>query len=123
LISVSVAYRLGIFGFAHNKEFMTEDGVMGNFGILDQRMALLWVSKYIHNLGGDASQVTISGCSAGGQSVMVHLTSPNSWAYYSKVASFSSPNGIPYKTLAEAENMSTQFLRNIECCKDNDAVF
>ena len=61
IIVVQVAYRLGVFGFAHNSEFIAEDGVMGNFGTLDQRMAMQWVKKHISNLGGDPDKVTISG--------------------------------------------------------------
>ena len=79
------------------KAFGEEDGYFGNWGILDQKLALQWVNHYIGNLGGDADNVTISGCSAGGQSTMVHLSSPASWPYFNKVVSFSSPNGIPFK--------------------------
>jgi carboxylesterase type B len=64
--------------------------------------------------------VTITGCSAGGQSTMLHLTSPQSWPYFSKVVSFSGPNGIPYKNLTEAAELNTMFFRNMGCCKDNN---
>ena len=42
-----------------------------NAGLLDQHFALQWVQSYIGLFGGNASQVTISGESAGGGSVMV----------------------------------------------------
>ena len=42
-----------------------------NAGLLDQTFALQWVQKYIELFGGNASQVTISGESAGGGSVML----------------------------------------------------
>ena len=76
---------------------MNENGWMGNWGILDQRIALKWVNEHIHNVGGDKNSVTISGCSAGGQATQVHLTSPDSWAYFHKIVSFSSPNGLAYR--------------------------
>lgn len=44
---------------------------MTNAGILDQTFALQWVQAYIELFGGDPSQVTISGVSAGGGSVML----------------------------------------------------
>ena len=119
MIFVSVGYRLGVFGFAHNSEFMNEDGVMGNWGSLDQRMAMLWVNKYIHNIGGDPTRVTLGGCSAGGQSTMVHLTSPDSWPYFSRIVDFSGPNGIPYKNISEAETLNTEFFRRAGCCKES----
>ncbi|KAL8898315.1 MAG: hypothetical protein Q9207_006774 [Kuettlingeria erythrocarpa] len=42
-----------------------------NAGLLDQTFALQWVQSYIHLFGGNASQVTIGGISAGGGSVML----------------------------------------------------
>jgi carboxylesterase type B len=42
-----------------------------NAGILDQTFALQWVQAYIKLFGGDPSQVTISGESAGGGAVML----------------------------------------------------
>ena len=42
-----------------------------NAGLLDQNFALQWVQSYIGLFGGNASQVTISGDSAGGGSVML----------------------------------------------------
>lgn len=42
-----------------------------NAGILDQTFALQWVQRYIGLFGGNASQVTISGLSAGAGSVML----------------------------------------------------
>ena len=42
-----------------------------NAGLLDQFFALQWVQGYIGLFGGNASQVTISGQSAGGGSVML----------------------------------------------------
>ena len=51
-----------------------ENGVQTNFGILDQTMAIEWTYKYISYFGGDPENISISGCSAGGQSVWIHLT-------------------------------------------------
>ena len=54
---------------------MSSDEVMRygavNAGLLDQAFALQWVQTYIGLFGGNASQVTISGESAGGGSVML----------------------------------------------------
>lgn len=53
---------------------MNGDGVTPNAGLLDQRLALDWVQKYIHLFGGDPENVTILGESAGASSVEAHLT-------------------------------------------------
>lgn len=68
-VAVAIQYRLGAFGFLSSDEVF-RNGV-ANAGILDQTFALKWVQTYIHLFGGDSSQVTISGESAGGGSVML----------------------------------------------------
>ncbi|KAI0439332.1 carboxylesterase [Xylaria telfairii] len=74
-IAVSIAYRLGAFGFLSSAE-VGKFGVP-NAGIHDQRLALRWVKKNIHHFGGDPDQVTISGISAGGGSVMLQAMANN----------------------------------------------
>ncbi|KAF2814090.1 carboxylesterase type B [Mytilinidion resinicola] len=68
-VGVAIQYRLGAFGFLSSDEVF-RNGVV-NAGILDQHFALQWVQSYISLFGGNASQVTISGESAGGGSVML----------------------------------------------------
>ena len=68
-VGVAIQYRLGAFGFMSSDE-IHRYGVV-NAGLLDQTFALQWVQSYIHLFGGNASQVTISGESAGGGSVML----------------------------------------------------
>lgn len=68
-IAVAIQYRLGAFGFLSSDEVMRYGTV--NAGLLDQTFALQWVQSYIGLFGGNASQVTISGESAGGGAVML----------------------------------------------------
>ncbi|KAK6524937.1 hypothetical protein TWF281_011827 [Arthrobotrys megalospora] len=69
-VGVSIQYRLGAFGFLSSQD--VKNYGVPNAGILDQNLALQWVKKNIKLFGGDPSQVTISGNSAGGGSVMLH---------------------------------------------------
>ncbi|WP_416673990.1 carboxylesterase family protein [Egbenema bharatensis] len=79
LVVVSFNYRLGRLGFfAHPALTAAEEGLLGNYGLLDQLAALQWVQRNISALGGNPDQVTMMGESAGGISVMHHLTSPAS---------------------------------------------
>lgn len=72
VVVVTINYRLGAYGF-----LSTEDEVMpGNYGLLDQVLALKWVQKNIHAFGGNPNQVTIFGESAGSSSVSLHVLSP-----------------------------------------------
>ncbi|CAG5129353.1 unnamed protein product [Candidula unifasciata] len=72
VVAVTINYRLGGLGF-----LSTGDDVMpGNYGMLDQVLALKWVQKYISAFGGDPAQVTIGGESAGAFSVSLLVVSP-----------------------------------------------
>jgi carboxylesterase type B len=78
VIVVTVSYRFGPLGFLANKATLDAYGTTGNWGILDQRMALQWVNDNIAAFGGDVSRITLFGESAGGISVATHMTSPGS---------------------------------------------
>lgn len=58
--------------------FMSLGDKTGNFGLQDQRQALIWVRDYISSFGGDPQAVTIVGHDAGGVSVGLHMLSPRS---------------------------------------------
>ncbi|KAF2741317.1 putative carboxylesterase [Polyplosphaeria fusca] len=63
-------YRTNVFGFLAGKKVKEHEDVDLNAGLLDQRAALEWIQKYIHHFGGDKTNVTIWGQSAGGGSVV-----------------------------------------------------
>ena len=114
LIVVTVNYRLGIFGFfAHPA--LTEESpkhASGNYGLLDQYAALLWVKKNIAAFGGDPEEVTIGGESAGSMSVSAHMTSPLSKGLFKRaIGQSGSVFNLRYGTvsLAEQEQQGIRF--------------
>jgi carboxylesterase type B len=84
VIVVSVAYRLGPFGFLGSKDLLEESpgNGTGNFGLQDQSAALAWVRANIETFGGDPSRVTIWGESAGAASVACHSVMKPSWKLF-----------------------------------------
>ncbi len=78
VIVVSMNYRLGVFGFFVHPELAKESGrnAAGNYGLLDQTLALHWVHDNIAAFGGDPGNVTIFGESAGSFSVSAQMASP-----------------------------------------------
>jgi para-nitrobenzyl esterase len=86
VVFVSANYRLGRFGFFAFPELTKEnaDGMVGNYGFMDQIAALKWVQRNISVFGGDPSNVTAFGESAGGFSVSMLLTSPLSKGLFTR---------------------------------------
>ncbi|KAF2651928.1 alpha/beta-hydrolase [Lophiostoma macrostomum CBS 122681] len=71
VVWVQIQYRLGAYGFLGGTE--VDQSGDTNVGLLDQRLALEWVQNHIRSFGGDPTQVTIWGGSAGGGSVTNQL--------------------------------------------------
>lgn len=77
VVLVSVAYRLGVFGFLAHPDLSRESGKgSGNYGLQDQIAGLRWVKDNIAKFGGDPARVTIFGESAGGIAVSMLAASP-----------------------------------------------
>ena len=69
VIVVSINYRLGALGFLVS----IPDGLYGNYGLHDQKVAMQWVQDHIQDFGGDPDRVTLFGESAGAMSIGLHL--------------------------------------------------
>ena len=96
VVMVSIAYRLGPFGFLAHPELTREMGKgSGNYGLRDQIAGLKWVNENIARFGGDASRVTIFGESAGGISVSMLAASPAAKGLFARAISESGGSFAP----------------------------
>lgn len=107
VIVVSIAYRLGIFGFLAHPELTaeSENKTSGNYGLLDQIFALKWIQKNIESFDGNPNSVTIMGESAGGQSVHLLAASPLAKGLFHKAISMSGGIFKPSVTKPEEDVM------------------
>ena len=134
IIVVKINYRLGVLGFWHLDTKEEGQDFQGNWGILDQRLGLKWIYENIAAFGGDPNLITISGCSAGGQSVWIHLQEEPSWEYFQKAIVFAHPGGrlvyrgnlhiyrfflgIPYFYKDQAIGFYSGNAKNMNCTTD-----
>jgi para-nitrobenzyl esterase len=87
VIVVTINYRLGYLGFFAESALDSEGHDAGNYGLMDQQFAMQWVHNNIAAFGGDPSNVTIFGESAGGHSVYANLASPTAAGLFSHAIS------------------------------------
>jgi len=121
-IVVQPNYRLGPFGYLRNAALATEDLSAGNFGLLDQRAALVWVRDHIAAFGGDPGNVTLAGQSAGGHSVSLHLVSPGSAGLFHRAIMQSGSGSIRWRTSEDAEAQGQDFAAALGCVNADPAL-
>lgn len=92
-VVVTINYRLGALGFLG----------ADNWGTLDQICALEWVRDNIGAFGGDASNVTIFGESAGGSAVLSLMAAPAASGLFHRVV---------------AQSPSIRQLRTVDVARD-----
>ncbi len=108
VVVVTLNYRLGALGyFVHpalstqTTDVAADHGMLANYGLMDQLAALRWVRRNIASFGGDPSNVTIFGESAGGCYVNMWMTSPLARDLFSRAITESCPGFIESRTMAE----------------------
>ncbi|XP_037949556.1 esterase E4-like isoform X2 [Teleopsis dalmanni] len=128
VIVVTINYRLGPLGFLS----LPEEGIYGNAGLKDQRLALQWVQENIAKFNGDPNNVTIFGQSAGAISVHMHSYADHANKYFHKVImqsgtanmewSFQSNPGYKTRKLAKLLGCESNKTSDILTFLQSDAV-
>lgn len=104
VVTVSISFRHGVFGYLYDKE-----RGHSNLGYEDQVLALRWIRDNISDFGGDPDNVTLTGQSAGAQSV-VFLINTLDEKLFRRAVVFSAPFLLNQKTTKAASN-ARKFLK------------
>jgi len=118
VVVVSMNYRLDVLGFLAHPALAGAGETTGNWGFLDQQAALRWVRANAAHFGGDPSNVTIFGESAGGVSVGLHLVAAGSEGLFERAISQSGPWIWNARTRAEAEATGESLVASLGCAGD-----
>jgi cholinesterase len=109
VVTVVINYRLGAMGF------LAAENMQGNYGHMDQRLAMKWTQKNIAAFGGNPNKVTIGGQSAGGMSVGAHLIGPGSAGLFQQAIMESNPLGLPFHERDSAAENANNVFEYLNC--------
>jgi para-nitrobenzyl esterase len=121
VVVVTLNYRLGPFGFLSHKKLSSANRGSGNYGYMDQIQALKWVKNNIAGFGGDPTNVTLFGQSAGATGVWVHISSPLSKGLFHR-AIVDSGVEVEAKPLHVAELKGAFLSRLLNCSNATDEL-
>ncbi len=116
VLLVTVNYRLGIFGFFAHPALSAESSHQssGNYGLMDQILALRWVHDNIAKFGGDPNSITVFGESAGAIDTSLLMTSGLSKNLFQRaIAESGTSFGHPLLPLAAAEQGGEAFAAHL----------
>jgi para-nitrobenzyl esterase len=117
VVVVTVNSRLGPFGFLDLAHFGAAYLGSASNGLRDQILALTWISENIQDYGGDPKNVTISGQSSGGSSVLSLLACPSADELYHKAVACS-PTAVYSPQTNRAEDLADRLNCAPEDCLD-----
>jgi len=116
VVVVTINYRLSIFGFFAHPGLTQESPhhASGNYGLMDQILALHWVRDNIAAFGGDPNNITVFGQSAGSLDTGLLMTTPLARGLFQRAIAESGAAFSPAPaTLAAAEQQGEQVAANL----------
>jgi para-nitrobenzyl esterase len=125
VVLVTVNYRLGVFGYLAHPALTAESPhhASGNYGLMDQILALHWVRDNIAAFGGDPHNITVFGQSAGSMDTGMLMTSPLARGLFQKAIAESGAAfapGVP--SAADAERMGADAFAALGAPANADGV-
>jgi para-nitrobenzyl esterase len=123
IVVVTINYRLGALGWLADAALADASGDSGNYGLMDQQLAMKWVGDNIAHFGGNPLRVTIGGESAGGLSTMANIASPTAKGFFQQAIIESGAYMLfDVASLATQEASGATFATNAGCTGTNAAV-
>ena len=123
IVGVSLNYRLNAFGFLALKSLAdaSPSKTSGNYGFMDQILALKWVKANIEKFGGDPGSVTLIGQSSGGTSELALLASPGAAGLFHR-AIIMSASAVFNKSAEDAAIDNQIFVKRSKCERNSLAA-
>ncbi|XP_059086237.1 neuroligin-like protein glit-1 [Tigriopus californicus] len=118
VVVVTINYRLGALGFLSTGD----QHAPGNYGLLDQAMALKWVSDNINSFQGDRERITVFGPGAGAASAGLLAVMPRTRDMVRRVIAISGSPVAEWAAINDkfrAMNTSLVFGERVGCTIDN----
>ncbi|XP_071441168.1 cholinesterase isoform X1 [Hetaerina americana] len=118
VIVVTINYRLGALGFLST----ADENSPGNYGILDQSMALNWVSDNIEYFNGDKNLITLFGPGAGAASAGLLMVAPKTHHLVARVIAQSGSPVADWALILDkyrAQNTSIVFGNLLGCSTES----
>jgi para-nitrobenzyl esterase len=118
---VTINYRLGALGFLAHPALADANGQSGDYGLMDQQVALRWVQHNIARFGGNPHNVTVFGESAGGLSTLSQVASPQARGLFERAIVESGSYNVTQASLSSAESAGEAFATNAGCASQTAA--
>ncbi|CAB0033832.1 unnamed protein product [Trichogramma brassicae] len=116
VVFVAMNYRLNVLGFLSTED----DNLPGNWGMKDQKAALIWIHNEIEAFGGDPDRVILVGFSAGASSVQYHYLSPHSRGLFHAGIAISGSTLNPWGFALNAREKTRKLAALLNCPGTNE---
>lgn len=114
IVVVQIGTRLNVFGFLSLPQLTKEQGHSGNYGLMDELMALDWIYENIEYFGGDPNNMTAGGESGGCTKASVLAAIPASKFRIRRVINQSGNQWLrTFLNQEEAERRGQKYLKEI----------